>query len=507
MSAARHRRLGQPGRLRRPGPADHRQRVGLPARVRAGRAGGGAVPGRPVRCPVYRGVGHRPASTARARDHAARGDRSRERQPVRGRRGRGHARDRGRHRGVGLDAHRRGRAARARPRDQRRLGDPGPRLDARGGAGAGRLARRRLRCGRRQPGSPGSAAVHHRRYRGRLRCPGAGADRRPVRVRAWPGPGRPAGPARPGRRDRRRARRAGRVHVLGRRLGRGRQPGQVRPDRPAPELDRRERPRFRAGGEAWPRARRARREPAGDRAERLRQRGRPGRPGLDHDLYVRASRRQGDAGGAHGRPAAAHAGRGRPRADNGEPGARRRRVGDRPERRPPAGPGPSHRDRIRAGGAAQRVRHRRLDDGRGLSPAVRGIAVRLQVPRPAGHAPARRARGRRRAAADRAGQGRDRRAGWLHPAGPAAGDPGGEGRGGAAVRAGRLPGPAGARRGRPRAGDRGAAPPARTGRDAGARHDQAAVQARRDHPGQPAGRGRGGVRRAARGRARPGHLA
>ena len=108
--------------------ADHPVRGRLPARLRAGRAGGRAVPGRPVRGQVHLGDRGRPPGPAGGGHDAAPGRRVGHRAAAAGRGGRGHARRRGGHRGLALDADRLRVVPRAAPGHRRRLADPRPRL-------------------------------------------------------------------------------------------------------------------------------------------------------------------------------------------------------------------------------------------------------------------------------------------------------------------------------------------------------------------------------------------
>ena len=70
-----HRRMGQPGQLRWPDPQGHRVRGRLPARLRAGGAGGRVLPDRPVRRALHLGHGVRPPDPQGTGHDAAAGDR------------------------------------------------------------------------------------------------------------------------------------------------------------------------------------------------------------------------------------------------------------------------------------------------------------------------------------------------------------------------------------------------------------------------------------------------
>ena len=160
---------------------------------------------------------------------------------------------------VELDANRRGVAARAAPGNQRRLGRS---WSPAGSSSPSSCCSDRSRP-LTQPSRPAANTRASRRSvvagrRGQRRRAGAGADRHAVRARARTRQVSASGPAGPRRRRRGGPRRARCLHLLGGRLGRSREPGQVRPDRPARGLRRartaRTSARWTSSRMRWPRA-------------------------------------------------------------------------------------------------------------------------------------------------------------------------------------------------------------------------------------------------------------
>ena len=157
--------------------------------------------------------------------------------------------------------------------------------------------------------------------------------------------------------------------------------------------------------------------------------------------------------------------------------------------------------------------HNNYDEGAWLTPAgydrhLPRRALQLQVPPRRGVPAAGRGYPGDGPPAERGGSGGQGRAGALLRArGPAAGSRGDQGHGRAAARAERIPGRAGRRRRRARPVHRGAPPPARTGRAAGAGPDPGAGSAGHSHPGHLARGHRAGLRDPAGHRARPGSVA
>ncbi len=170
-----------------------------------------------------------------------------------------------------------------------------------------------------------------------------------------------------------------------------------------------------------------------------------------------AGRRQAAAGDPDRGPDAGRKRRHRAGADDSRPAARARRQPGPANRARARAHCDCHRPGLRADRPAQRLRHRRLDDSRRVRKAVRRD---VPVPVLAGRADTRRGRGGRGRPAAPAGRlGTRRRRDRLRAADASRADIRGAGRDRAAVRARRVPGPAGSRCGGSRAGHRGAPPP------------------------------------------------
>ena len=179
-------------------PAGHRVRGRLPARLRAGGAGGRALPDRPVRGPVHLGHRGRPPGAAGGGHDAAAGRRVGLRAPLLAAAAGATARRRGRHRGLALDADRRGLV----------LCEPHPGIDADwlilGPAGSWRPPW--WRPGRRPPrrwrSPPAGGSAAPRRSAVAAAAAAAGfpvpvVSRRPVRARARTRPVRACRSGRP----------------------------------------------------------------------------------------------------------------------------------------------------------------------------------------------------------------------------------------------------------------------------------------------------------------------
>ncbi len=318
-----------------------------------GRAGGRALPDRPVRGQVHLGDRGRPPGPAGGGHDAAPGRRVGHRAPAAGRGGRGHARRRGGHRGLALDADRGRVLPGTAPGHQRRLADPRPRLGPGARPGGGRIGRRRGPDAHRPPAACRPAPLRRGRGRRGRRARRARGGRRPVRARAGAGPVGGAGPAGPARRGGRRPGRARRLHLLGRGVRRRRQPGAVRPDLAAGYVPRPVRAGLRArrpgpadGG----------RRPGRHRGRRRAGRRRPVRPGLGGELHLRPGGGQAGTGGAHRRAHAGRAGRDRARPHHRQRDARGHRLGGPAGRRRGAAGADRDRHRLRAGRPAQQLR-------------------------------------------------------------------------------------------------------------------------------------------------------